>query len=420
MAFTLSSRNVRMEGSTLHAECRFRDTEQWFGSSLDLDRYFENEYGTFVTTLGNYGGFRATARNITVDQTGLLEAEMQNGSGIYVPASINLGLYVGNVDGSLLFKLPPTTQSIKTSASNPDLRGSSLTVFLLFRDGRLHPRTMDLNNYYANNNGRFQNGSGFYNTARNVRLGTEADEESFTLKAELRTSGTNYVATQTNVGEEIVNHLGNLQFVGIEPVPAPSFWIIFLEFFEGQPVVGFIVGGIYALMGRYEDAQRAIALSANSTIVMIGISIGTLLGGPWGAAIGAAITTPIGIFLETTLLPGEQTATIERYIYETLLNVAVAGAGPYLTQWVTHVNPTTMRSVFASINKAFGSKVSDAVIDTVDEAISHSLTNIINALTGGPPPQAWYEVDRIVSNLVDGKRIQSFPLKKLKPLRLQL
>lgn len=123
-----------------------------------------------------------------------------------------------------------------------------------------------------------------------------------------------------------------------------------------------------------EDAQRAIALSANSTIVMIGITIGTLLGGPWGAAIGAAITTPIGIFLETTLLPGEQTATIERYIYETLLNVAVAGAGPYLTKWVTQVNPTTLRSVFASINKAFGSNVSDAVIETVDVAISHSLT----------------------------------------------
>lgn len=403
----------------LHAECRVRDTEQWAGSSLDLDRYFENLYGTFVTTGGYWGGFRATARNITVDQTGLLEAEMQNGSGIYVPASINLGLFVGNVDGSLLFKLPPTSQTIATSGSNPNLSGSNFTVFLLYRDGRLHARTMDLNQYYANNNGRFQNGSGFYNTAQNVRLGTEADEESFILKAQLRTSGTNYVAAQTNLGEEIMNHSGNLQFVGIEPVPPPSGWIIFLQFFEGQPVVGFIVGGIYALMGRYEDAQRAIALSANSTIVMIGISIGTLLGGPWGAAIGAAITTPIGIFLETSLTPGEQTATIERYIYETLLNVAVAGAGGYLTNWVTRVNPTTLRSAFASINKAFGSHVSQAVVDTVDIAISHSLTNIINALAGGPPPRAWYEVDRIVSDLVDNKRIQSFPLKKLKPLRIQ-
>ncbi|KAJ7112236.1 hypothetical protein C8R44DRAFT_741934 [Mycena epipterygia] len=153
---------------------------------------------------------------------------------------------------------------------------------------------------------------------------------------------------------------------------------------------------------------------------MVGITIGTLMGGPWGAAIGAAITTPIGIFVETTLSPDQQTATIERYIYETLRNAVAAGAGTALAHWVTYINPTTMRAVFSSINDAFGGLISSTVIAGVDVLIYASLKSIIDALTGGPIPREWLEVEAMVAALVEEKKIESMKLQFTEPRRSPL
>ena len=79
---------------------------------------------------------------------------------------------------------------------------------------------------------------------------------------------------------------------------------------------------------------------------MAGATIGGLLGGPWGAAIGAALTTPIGIFLETQLSPTQQTATIERYIFETLRNTIAAGAAGALTAWLSRTAQPVMVNMF--------------------------------------------------------------------------
>ncbi|KAJ7093667.1 hypothetical protein C8R44DRAFT_749725 [Mycena epipterygia] len=402
MAFTLSSKNIRIRGATLSADCRFTSngTDQWVASSLDLDRYIRNQDGKFVALDSDWVGFIASARNTTVNKS-LLKADLRNQAGTYVKAFIDLNLFVGNDNGRLSFKY--LHQLIGTSTASLDLTGSVLTVLLLNSDGRLHPREMNLNCYYANDAGRFRgNGTGFYPTARNVRLGTETAAAIFTLKAELLQSGSTYVPAEANLGVDIWNSYGNLRFVGSVSPPPATFWDLFLKFFEGAPVVGFIVGGIRALMGNSEDAQRAISLSANSTIVMVGIAIGTSLGGPLGAAIGAAVVTPIGIFVETSLSPDRQTATIERYIYETLRNTVAAGVGAHLNNWVTRNDSKTLRAVFAAINDAFGGFISWAVVEGIDVAIYASLKLIINVLKGElPMPPEWLEVEAMVAALVD-------------------
>jgi hypothetical protein len=111
---------------------------------------------------------------------------------------------------------------------------------------------------------------------------------------------------------------------------------------------------------------------------MMGVTIGGLLGGPWGAAIGAAVTTPIGIFLETSLSPIQQTATIERYIFETLRNTisAAIGAGALKT-WLDKLASRAMTTMFSEVNRGFGGKISSEVVDGMSTVISASFEKCV-------------------------------------------
>lgn len=118
--------------------------------------------------------------------------------------------------------------------------------------------------------------------------------------------------------------------------------------------------------------MRAIAVCTNSAIVCAGIVIGAYFGGPLGAVIGAGLATPIGILAEDKIaniweknprLKAQfEEATIGRYIYETLRNMAAAGLGGYLAEWLGSLAATEMSSAVVSILKALGSKI-DTVAD---------------------------------------------------------
>ena len=82
-----------------------------------------------------------------------------------------------------------------------------------------------------------------------------------------------------------------------------------------------------------EQARRAIAVCTNSSIVTAGICIGATIG-PVGAAVGGALSTPLGIAAEAALkttITAErikacfQDVTIRRTIYEALRNALAAG-----------------------------------------------------------------------------------------------
>ncbi|KAI0672370.1 hypothetical protein C8Q78DRAFT_971313 [Trametes maxima] len=375
MAFTLNSRRIRIVGSRLAADVRAPNGSAWNPYELDLNPYLENRYGKF-DTLAPYGNFFGSSRNLRIDDHGLLTAELNNGSGGWSRASIDLNVFVGVTAGILVFKRLAPHTGIDTTATTISLAGSVFSVFLMGSDGLMHRHQMDLNNHYANVNGHFRSNSGdrgFYATARNVRLGEAS--QTFILKAELRV-GSGWRAAEVNLAEDIVNSYSRLLFVG-RYTPPPSFWDKFLEVFEGFPLVGFVVAGIYALMGNMEAAQRAVSLSANSTIVMTGVVIGGLLGGPWGAAIGAAVTTPIGIFVETSLSPTQQTATIERYIFETLRNTIAAGAAGALKVWLDRLATPAITAMFSEVNRGFGGYIASGVISGMGTAVSASLRRCV-------------------------------------------
>ncbi|KAE9403523.1 hypothetical protein BT96DRAFT_1080185 [Gymnopus androsaceus JB14] len=59
-------------------------------------------------------------------------------------------------------------------------------------------------------------------------------------------------------------------------------------FCERFPILGYGVAGIQKLAGNDEHAKRALALTTNSTLTVAGGVGGFFVGGPVGAALGAA------------------------------------------------------------------------------------------------------------------------------------
>lgn len=86
-------------------------------------------------------------------------------------------------------------------------------------------------------------------------------------------------------------------------------------------------------------------MATSSTIVFVGVTIGSLIGGPVGAALGAGIATPLGIIAEVeikkTIEPDVriqfEEATVGRYIYETLRNMLAAGAAAKFAGWIEKI-----------------------------------------------------------------------------------
>ncbi|KAI0308719.1 hypothetical protein OF83DRAFT_1288873 [Amylostereum chailletii] len=106
-------------------------------------------------------------------------------------------------------------------------------------------------------------------------------------------------------------------------------------FFERVPFVGFVIAGLQLYAGNKEQGTRALTHCANSSIVTIGAGIGVFFGRPAGAALGAGLTTPIGIMAERLIASNItdpmirarfEEATSGRLLYETLRNTLTAGA----------------------------------------------------------------------------------------------
>lgn len=103
MAFTLDSRNIRIVGSKLAADIRAPNGSSWNPYELDLNAYLENLYGNFDTR-APYGNFFGSSRNLRVNNQGLVTAELNNGSGGWSQASIDLNVFVGVSAGILVFR----------------------------------------------------------------------------------------------------------------------------------------------------------------------------------------------------------------------------------------------------------------------------------------------------------------------------
>ncbi|KAG8702617.1 hypothetical protein FRC08_003363 [Ceratobasidium sp. 394] len=98
MSFSQSSQNIRLEGSTLHADCRASDGN-FHSSSLNLDSCLGNENGSFQWGKQN---FSHSAQGFGLNVP-ILTASLQNEGGGFQQAEINLDERIANDNGNLKF-----------------------------------------------------------------------------------------------------------------------------------------------------------------------------------------------------------------------------------------------------------------------------------------------------------------------------
>ncbi|KAF7543402.1 hypothetical protein G7Z17_g10763 [Cylindrodendrum hubeiense] len=99
MAFSQSSRNVRLENHTLYADCLEEDNKTWHPTQMDLDRVLGNIDGSF-----QWGkkAFSKSARNIALEGDSVLKASLENEVGTYGPnQQVNLDEHIANINGEL-------------------------------------------------------------------------------------------------------------------------------------------------------------------------------------------------------------------------------------------------------------------------------------------------------------------------------
>ena len=101
MAFTLSSSNISLTGTTLKASCK-NESGGKADSSLDLNSYIGNENGAFDLFST---GFSSSSRNTRLDGHKLY-SELKKSDGTYVSAYLELNAFIANWDGALKFEKP--------------------------------------------------------------------------------------------------------------------------------------------------------------------------------------------------------------------------------------------------------------------------------------------------------------------------
>lgn len=101
MAFTLSSNNVALSGTTLSARCGKGDG-QWVTSTIDLNNYLGNQNGTFDMQSVNW--FASAIHEKTSLEGSLLCTVLYDSTGNKNETCLNLNLCVANIFGTLTFR----------------------------------------------------------------------------------------------------------------------------------------------------------------------------------------------------------------------------------------------------------------------------------------------------------------------------
>jgi hypothetical protein len=116
MPFFNTSKNIRLNGTTLTAECLTSDNKTYKSSSLDLDTVLGNKDGSFQWGLTAFS-HSTKEKSITLDKT-ILSAELKRTNGNYVKATVDLDLQINNVKGVLAVR-PPSPVPIHARPPTP-------------------------------------------------------------------------------------------------------------------------------------------------------------------------------------------------------------------------------------------------------------------------------------------------------------
>lgn len=200
--FSSTSKNARIEGGFLIADCRVVSGE-FQTSVLDLNRYIGNHYGRF-----HWEGRRFTlsARNIRLEGS-ILRAGLGNNRGSHPDSTIDLDERITNEDGHLKYHRPVATGFIHSSR-NVFMDGSILRAECFKPDGNAVPSQLDLDHVLGNIWGEFKWGhKNFSKSAKDIRL------EGSTLRARLGTGHQkNYIEKAVDLNEGIGNDNGKLEW----------------------------------------------------------------------------------------------------------------------------------------------------------------------------------------------------------------
>ena len=102
MAFSQSSRNIKIDGCVLSADCQ--DLQgSYQPSTLNLNDYIANEDGSMVWRKG--GNFWASSRGSSLTDPAILHAQCRKIDGNYASSQIDLDEKIANIDGKLTAQL---------------------------------------------------------------------------------------------------------------------------------------------------------------------------------------------------------------------------------------------------------------------------------------------------------------------------
>ncbi|KAJ2912060.1 hypothetical protein MD484_g8355, partial [Candolleomyces efflorescens] len=166
------------------------------------------------------------------------------------------------------------------------------------------------------------------------------------------------------------------------------------KFLEGLPIIGFVVGGVHWFAGNTDHAARAIAASAGSTTVTVGMVIGTAIGSYFaspiiGCMVGAAIATPCGLYAEMFIAKRYikdpqmraqiQEVTIARCIAETLRNVLAGAASAVVASCLGKAMTPSIDMAMQTLVKLLARMGVRIALDISFDAI---LTKVLDLLEG--------------------------------------
>ncbi|KAK7039079.1 hypothetical protein VNI00_010243 [Paramarasmius palmivorus] len=393
MPFSLNSTQITLNGTILEALCE-TGQDRHIQSSIDLNNHLGNKDGHFDIRAS---GFLSGARSISLDGS-ILNAELQRKSGEWIDASINLDLCVENQNGKLEFVIP--SDRITVSASAMHLSGSILQGLCIHSDGKLYPSEIDLNEHYANNNGRFaSNDRGFYHTSKDLKV--NISNEGVILRGKLRDDSGRWRSAKVDLSVCIVNMGGGFRFVYHDSLLGRDGQVA--QQSQHVPVVGLVVAALQYAAGNEDWTRKALAFSANSTIVSASVLIGSL-GGAAGAALAAGLAKPIAMLVQDHISgkarAETQEAIIGRYLYDTLLTMFTTGAAAHFGSHIGKLTESTFEAASPAISRAFGQWATSLAIQSISKWVasligktsgSMFVRKLSDALIKGQLPKEWLQ-----------------------------
>ena len=204
MAFSTTSRKLRLDAGFLEAECK-DGSGRYQLSKINLNSYIANVDGQLTWSSG--GNFISSSTDLKCVGAATLQATCMKNNGEKVTSKIDLDDAISNRNGSLLCILSNAPGYYSATSKNVSLAGTVLKADCKTDKGDYQESSIDLNDFISNVDGclEWRNGM-FAANCQNFGL----DSSSFLL-AECKDESGTYYRAAINLDHHIINANGVLQ-----------------------------------------------------------------------------------------------------------------------------------------------------------------------------------------------------------------